>query len=408
MKILNDGGITSAKGFMAASVAAGIKYQGREDMALLLSSVPAVCAGTFTSNVVKAAPVLWDQNIVHEGGVAQAVIVNAGIANACTGDEGYEICVKTADALERVRQIPFELTLLASTGVIGVQLPLDKLTEGVRVMAESLSDSAEAGHAAARAIMTTDTRPKEIAVSFEVGGKPAVLGGMCKGVGMIHPNMCTMLSFLTTDISISRDLLQEALSEDVKETYNMISVDGDTSTNDTCLLLANGEAGNAEISEKNEDYRVFCEALHTVNDFLARQMAGDGEGATALFVADVSGAPSKEAAKKLARSVVSSSLVKAAICGHDANWGRVFCALGYAGVEFDPYKVDLIFESKAGKVMVAKDGMAAAFSEELATQILSEEEVTAHILMHQGDGQAQAYGCDLTHGYVDINADYRS
>ena len=403
-----QGGVTAAKGFQAAAAEANIKYKGRTDMAMVYSTVPCRAAGTFTKNLVKAAPVKWDQAVVYDRGRAQAVVVNSGIANACTGAEGYEYCRKTADAAAKALQIPEDSVLVASTGVIGMQLPIDRIEAGVSAMAPMLSDSEEAGHAAAKAIMTTDTRPKEVAVEMTLGGKKVTLGGMSKGSGMIHPNMCTMLCFLTTDASISQKLLLEALQADVKKTFNMISVDGDTSTNDTVLLLANGQAGNPEITEKNEDYQTFCEALRIVNTTLARMMAGDGEGATALFEVTVKGAKTWEQAAVLARSVVSSSLTKAAIYGHDANCGRVLCAMGYAGVPFDPDKVDLWFESRAGKIKVIEDGMLTAYSEEEATAILSEDEVTAVADIKEGQAEATAWGCDLTYDYVKINADYRS
>ena len=403
-----QGGVTAAKGFQAAAAEANIKYKGRTDMAMVYSTVPCRAAGTFTKNLVKAAPVKWDQAVVYDRGRAQAVVVNSGIANACTGAEGYEYCRKTADAAAKALQIPEDSVLVASTGVIGMQLPIDRIEAGVSAMAPMLSDSEEAGHAAAKAIMTTDTRPKEVAVEMTLGGKKVTLGGMSKGSGMIHPNMCTMLCFLTTDACISQKLLLEALQADVKKTFNMISVDGDTSTNDTVLLLANGQAGNPEITEKNEDYQTFCEALRIVNTTLARMMAGDGEGATALFEVTVKGAKTWEQAAVLARSVVSSFLTKAAIYGHDANCGRVLCAMGYAGVSFDPDKVDLWFESRAGKIKVIEDGMLTAYSEEEATAILSEDEVTAVADIKEGQAEATAWGCDLTYDYVKINADYRS
>ena len=289
-----------------------------------------------------------------------------------------------------------------------MQLPMEKLEAGISMMAPELEGTAESGLEAAHAIMTTDTKPKEAAVAFEVGGKTVTLGGMCKGSGMIHPNMCTMLSFVTTDLAISKELLQEALRENVKDTYNMISVDGDTSTNDTVLLLANGMAGNKEITEKGEDYQKFVEALNAVNTALARKMAGDGEGATALFETKVIHADTKEHAKTLAKSVICSSLTKAAIYGHDANWGRILCALGYSGVDFDPERIELFFESKSGRILIYKDGVAADYSEEEATQILSDEEVTVLVDMKMGEAEAAAWGCDLTHEYVTINADYRS
>lgn len=320
------GGVTAAKGFEAAGVEAGIKYKNRMDMALVYSEVPCKAAGTFTTNVVKAAPVKWDYKVVHESEYAQAVIINAGVANACTGTEGYGYCLDTAKAAGKAFGIPEESVLVASTGVIGMQLPMDKILAGVEKLAEAKGGSLEHGTLASKAIMTTDTVNKEIAVEFEVGGKTAVIGGMCKGSGMIHPNMCTMLGFVTTDVNISKELLLKALQENVKDTYNMVSVDGDTSTNDTVLLLANGMAGNPEITEENEDYKAFCEALNVVNTFLARKIAGDGEGATALFEVKVINAASKEEAVILSKSVVTSSLTKAAIYGHDANWGRILCA----------------------------------------------------------------------------------
>ncbi len=375
---------------------------------MIVSEVPAACAGTFTSNLVKAAPVKWDQEIVSEEECAQAVVINAGIANACTGTQGMEYCRKTAEAMERVTGIPAKQVLVASTGVIGMQLPMEKLVFGVEAMANKLSDSITSGKEAACAIMTTDTKSKEAAVTFEIDGKTVTVGGMCKGSGMIHPNMCTMLGFLTTDLCISKELLKEALCEDVKDTYNMISVDGDTSTNDTVLLLANGMAGNAKITKKDHNYQKFTEALNYVNTALARKMAGDGEGATALFETKVIHADTKEHAKLLAKSVICSSLTKAAIFGHDANWGRILCALGYSGAAFDPENMELYFQSKAGQIQIYKDGIATEYSEEDATKILSEEEVTVLADMKMGEAEATAWGCDLTYDYVKINADYRS
>ena len=402
-----SGGVTAAKGFCAASTAAGIKYKDRKDMALIFSKTPCKAAGTFTTNIVKAAPVKWDQKIVAESACAHAVVVNAGIANACTGQEGMDYCSQTADHAAELLKIPADSVLVASTGVIGMQLPMECIKDGVSAMVPELSDANEAGHQASLAIMTTDTHEKEVAVEIELGGKTVTIGGMCKGSGMIHPNMCTMLSFVTTDAAITKELLQEALSEDVKDTYNMISVDGDTSTNDTCLLLANGEAGNAEISEKNEDYRKFAEALNFVNTTLAKQMAGDGEGATALFEVKVIHAKDKEQAKVLSKSVITSNLTKAAIYGHDANWGRILCAMGYSGAVFDPEKVDLYFSSKNGEIKIIEDGVALDYSEEEATKILSAEAVTATADIKMGDASATAWGCDLTYDYVKINADYR-
>ena len=407
MKIIT-GGVTAAKGFQAASTAAGIKYQGRTDMAMVYSEKPCVAAGTFTTNIVKAAPVRWDQDIVYNHPSAQVIICNSGIANACTGEEGFGYCRETAKAAAETMNVDADSVLVASTGVIGMQLPIEKLAAGVRAMAPKLQGTLEAGNEAAKAIMTTDTKEKEVAVEIEIGGKTVTIGGMCKGSGMIHPNMCTMLGFVTTDACISKKLLQEALSQDVKDTYNMVSVDGDTSTNDTVLLLANGMAGNPEITEKNEDYQKFCEALNYINTTLAKKIAGDGEGATALFEVKIIGAESKEQAVTLSKSVVTSSLTKAAIYGHDANWGRILCAMGYSGAQFDPEKVDLYFESKAGKIQIIENGVAVDYSEEEATKILSEDAVTAIADIKMGDCTATAWGCDLTYDYIKINADYRS
>ena len=403
-----EGGVTAAEGFEAAAAAAGIKYQGRDDMALIYSGTPCRAAGTFTTNVVKAAPVKWDQKIVAEAPYVQAVVVNSGIANACTGAEGYGYCKETAEEAAKVLGVPETAVLVASTGVIGMQLPMDRLKKGISLLKEAKGEGAEKGTAAAKAIMTTDTIHKEIAVQVELGGKTVTIGGMSKGSGMIHPNMCTMLAFVTTDAAISKEMLQRAVSADVKDTYNMISVDGDTSTNDTLLVLANGLAGNPEITEENEDYRTFAAALNEVNTYLAKKMAGDGEGATALFEVKIVGAESKEQAVTLSKSVVTSSLVKAAIYGHDANWGRILCAMGYSGAQFDPEKVDLFFESAAGRIQIIENGVAVDYSEEEATRILSEPEVTAIADVKMGTASAVAWGCDLTYDYVKINADYRS
>ena len=407
MKVIT-GGVTAAKGFEAAGVEAGIKYQNRKDMALVYSTVPCKAAGTFTSNVVKAAPVLWDMEVVENSPYAQAVIVNSGIANACTGKIGYGYCLETAEAAAEALHIPKESVLVASTGVIGMQLKMDRLKVGIEKLAASKAAGPEAGLLAAQAIMTTDTVSKEVAVSFEIDGVTVTVGGMCKGSGMIHPNMCTMLGFVTTDVAISKELLTEAVKADVVDTFNMISVDGDTSTNDTLLVLANGMAGNAEITVKGEAFDKFVEALHYVNETLAKKMAGDGEGATALLETYVYHADTKANARTLAKSVICSSLTKAAIYGHDANWGRILCALGYSGVQFDPEQVELFFSSKAGRITLYKDGCGTDYSEEEATKILSEPEVTIEVDMKMGDAEATAWGCDLTYDYVKINADYRS
>lgn len=402
------GGITVVPGFEAAAAAAQIKYEGRTDMALIYSSVPCVAAGTFTTNVVKAAPVKWDQKIVKQGGAVQAIIVNSGIANACTGEEGMQYCEETAQTAAEVFGIQKEQVLVSSTGVIGKQLPMEKIQAGIHMLAQAKGNDKLCGAEAAEAILTTDTHKKEAAVQLEIGGKTVTIGAMAKGSGMIHPNMCTMLSFLVTDAVIEKEVLQKVLSEDVEETYNMISVDGDTSTNDTVLFLANGLAQNASICPGTEEYKAFAAAVHTVNEQLAKAIAGDGEGATALLEVEVVGAADKEQAKKVSKSVVCSNLTKTAVAGHDANWGRILCAMGYAGVSFVPEQVDLFLESAAGTIQILSDGVALPYREEKATEILSEEKVKILADLKLGDGKATAWGCDLTHGYIDINADYRS
>lgn len=407
MKVI-AGGVTAPKGFLAADTAAGIKYQGRTDMAMVYSEADCTVAGTFTTNVVKAAPVIWDRDVVVKGGSARAIIVNSGIANACTGKEGMDICDATARAAAEALSIRPEQVCIGSTGVIGMQIPKDRIVEGVKVLSTKLESGEEASLRAAKAIMTTDTVHKMIAVEIELSGKTVTIGAMTKGSGMIHPNMCTMLCYITTDAAITNEMLQKALSASIQDSYNMISVDGDTSTNDTCLALANGLAQNPVIDCENEDYRTFCEALDYINIYLAKKMAADGEGATHLYEVIVNGAASKEKAVILAKSVVGSSLCKAAIYGKDANCGRFMCALGYAGVVFDPDLVDIYFESAAGSVLVVSQGSAPLFDEELAVAVLSEEAVTVRCEMHEGEVSATAWGCDLTYDYVKINADYRS
>ena len=404
-----SGGVTAAKGFSATGGAAGIKKNGSADMALIYSDTPCITAGTFTTNRVKAAPVIWDRDQVRSGNKAQVIVVNSGVANACTGEEGLRYCRETAEAAAREFGVEANAVLVASTGVIGQQIPIDKIVAGVTALKPGLDGSLEGGARAARAIMTTDTVPKEAAVSISLSdGTEAVIGGCCKGSGMIHPNMCTMLAFIGTDAAISKEMLQKALSSVVPDTFNMVSVDGDTSTNDTCIVMANGQAGNREIAGEDADYALFRAGLLEVCTKLAKKMAKDGEGATCLFEVKVIHADTKENARVLARSVVSSTLTKAAIAGHDANWGRILCALGYSGIEFDPDKVDLYFESAAGKLQILKDGVSTGYSEEFATKILSCDEITATADMKMGDAEGDAWGCDLTHEYVNINADYRS
>ncbi len=407
MEIIN-GGVTAVKGFKANGLNAGIKNNVKKDMALIYSEAPCKVAGTFTTNKVQAAPVKWDKMIVEESEMAQAVVINSGVANACTGAEGYEYCRQMAAGVAAKFNIEENNVLVASTGVIGKQLPMDVIMKGIDELPNNLGGDEEHGTLAAEAIMTTDTRSKQVAVQVEIGGKTVTIGGMCKGSGMIHPNMCTMLGFITTDCCISKKMLQKALKNCIDDTFNMISVDGDTSTNDTVLLMANGMAENKKIIAQDNDYKIFYNALYYVCQELSKKIAGDGEGCTCLFEVRVKNAVSIEDARKLAKSVVMSSLTKAAVYGHDANWGRILCAMGYSGGEFDPEKVDIYFESVNGSLKIVENGTATDYSEEKATEILSAEHVIAICDCKQDKFYATAYGCDLTHEYVNINADYRS
>lgn len=402
-------GVTAAKGFYAAGVRAGIKAGStKKDMALIYSEAPAVCAGTFTRNVVKAAPVIWDREIVDESGIARAVVINSGIANACTGSQGYESCRKEAEILADLLGTSPREVLVASTGVIGPQLDMEIMESGIKMLVPAMKDGPEAADDAATAILTTDTHKKEIALSCQIGGKTVTIGGMCKGSGMIHPNMGTMLAFVTSDVSINRQALTGIVREIVDDTFNMVSVDGDTSTNDTCLVLCNGMAGNDMLKEGDPELAVYRKALNEVLTYLAKQIAGDGEGCTRLFEVECVGASSKEDARIISKAVVCSNLTKAAVFGKDANWGRILCAMGYSGVNFDPEKVDITLESEYGSLAIVKDGIATDYSEETATKILSANPVRALLDIHAGNESAVAWGCDLTYEYVTINADYRS
>lgn len=407
MKIIENGTVTAPKGFKGAGCHIGIKKKNK-DFALIVSDVEAKAAGTFTTNVVKAAPVLWDKNIVENSDYVKAIAINSGIANACTGQLGDQANEKFAEIVASSLDVKKENVLICSTGVIGKQLSTEPIAEGIDKVVATLSDSEEAGIDVATSIMTTDTKPKHIAVEIEVGGKTVTLGACCKGSGMIHPNMATMLGFITTDICISKELLNKALKSVIPDTFNMISVDRDTSTNDTVLLLANGLAGNQEIISEDQDYEVFKDALYYVNEYLAKCIAGDGEGATKLFEVNVYHSVDESQAKVIAKSVCTSPLVKTAVYGNDANWGRLLCAMGYSGEVFDPYHVDLYIESEFGKIKLVENGMATDYSEDEATKVLSSEYVKANIDMKSGQAKATAWGCDLTYDYVKINADYRS
>ena len=403
------GGITAPKGYKAAGVRAGIKAgKDNKDMAMIWSEAPAACAAVYTKNVVKAAPVFWDRAITEGERRARAVVINSGIANACTGQQGLDNCRLEAEKAGELLGVSPKEVLVASTGVIGAQLDMDVIGKGIELLVPVLSEKEEAADDAAHAILTTDTVKKEIALSFMIGDREIRIGGMCKGAGMIHPNMGTMLAFITSDAAISPELLDRYVKELVTDSFNMVSVDGDTSTNDTCMVLCNGLAGNRELTEDSDQARIFKEGLSYVMQYLARAIAADGEGCSRLFEVCCLGAARKETARILAKSVVCSTLTKAAVFGKDANWGRILCAMGYSGADFDPEKVDISLESEHGKLQIVKDGVATDYSEEKATEILSGNPVTAVLHIHQGEESAVAWGCDLTYEYVSINADYRS
>lgn len=404
MKVF-DGNVTSATGFKAAGNAVGLK-KVKKDMALITSEVPAVAAGCFTSNIVKAAPVLWDME--HIDNKICGIAVNSGNANACTGEQGLADAKATAACLAELMGCNEDNILVCSTGVIGVNLNMDKLLNGVKITYPMLGDDAESGANAAQAIMTTDTYPKTIAVEMTLDGKKVTIGGMAKGSGMINPNMATMLCFITTDCAVAKPLLDKALKECVADTFNMITVDGDTSTNDTVIVLANGMAQNAEINTENADYDAFKEALMAVCKDLAVKVVDDGEGATKLMEVHVTGAATVEDARKIASSVTSSNLFKAALFGEDANWGRVLCAMGYSGAEFDPMEVTIVFRSEGGEIKLMDEGTPIVFDEELASKILKEHKIYIDVMLKEGNSEAVGWGCDLTYDYVKINGDYRS
>jgi len=401
-------GVTAPKGYLAAGLIAGIKKQPKKDLAIVLSKTPANVACVFTTNVVKAACILFNQKVLAKNAPVRGLVINSGNANACTGEAGIVHTQMMADAFAQAFGVAASEVLVASTGVIGVPMPITEVVKGIGNVSKIVSASEASGHEAAEAIMTTDCFAKEFSLEVEIGGKIVTLGGMAKGSGMIHPNMATMLAFVTSDVNISPALLKEALQESNGRTYNMISVDGDTSTNDMVAVLANGLAGNPIIDRRGADYALFAEALDSVNRHLAKAIAGDGEGATKLLEVFVQGAADAESARKLARSVVSSSLVKAAFFGQDANWGRVLCALGYAGVQFDPGQVSIEFLSAAGSVSLMNKGEPIAFDEELALSVLKENEIKVVVFMGEGAAQATAWGCDLSYDYVRINGSYRS
>jgi len=402
------GGVTAAKGYKATGAAIGIKKNGKKDLALIYSEVPANAAGAFTTNVVKAAPVVWDEKVISLKNKIMGIVANSGNANACTGALGDEHAKMTAAAYAGCIGARADQILVASTGVIGVPLPIEKIMAGIKATASKLGFTMEDGVLAAESIMTTDLVRKEVAVEIEINGKIVTIGGMAKGSGMIHPNMATLLAFVTTDVAISQELLEKAIKEIVVDSYNMISVDRDTSTNDTAVVLANGLAGNNEITTENTDYILFKEALNYVNTELAKSMARDGEGASKFITMNVMGAKSKMDARTIAKSVITSNLTKAAMFGEDANWGRVLCAMGYAGVNFDITGVKITFSSKAGEIILMEKGTPIAFDETIASKILAQTDITITANMKDGNYEATAWGCDLTYDYVKINGDYRS
>jgi len=400
-----EGGVCAAKGFKASGVHCGIrKNRTKRDIALIYSEVRATAAAVYTTNLVKGAP-LTVTKMHLEDGHAQAVICNSGNANTCNAN-GIEVAEKMSEIVAEALKINAKDVIVGSTGVIGQPLDLEPIRRGVPELVKNLSvdgvDDAEEG------IMTTDTIKKIVAVEFEVGGKTCKMGGIAKGSGMIHPNMATMLVYITTDCAISSEMLSKALRGDIKDTFNMVSVDGDTSTNDCVSIMANGLAGNKEITEDGEDFKVFMKALNTITVGLCRMIAGDGEGATKLLECKVTGGKDIKAAKTVAKSVICSSLTKAAMFGADANWGRVLCAIGYSGADVDVHKIDVAFKSVAGTVVVCKNGSGVEFSEEIAKKVLSEKEIEILVDLNDGDANSAAWGCDLTYDYVKINGDYRT
>lgn len=404
--------LTYPKGFEVAGEAAGIKKSGKKDMAVIYSKNGAVASGCFTTNIVKAAPVIWDMEVLAAKNKVKAIVINSGNANACTGKQGYDDCAETAKEAGKLLKCGADEILVCSTGVIGVNLPMDKILKGVAKTISNLSATEESGRNCAEAIMTTDTYAKTASAQVEIGGKTVKFGGMAKGSGMIHPDMATMLGFVTTDCTITKEMLDAALKDCVNTTFNMITVDGDTSTNDTAIVLASGEAGNAVIEDFGEDYEIFKAALFEITRKLAIDIAKDGEGATKLMEVTVSGAKTYDDAKKIARSVTGSSLFKAALFGEDANWGRVLCAMGYSGGFFNPDDVSVYFRSyESGKpkdIMLMDKGKPVNFDEDKAKYVLKEKEIFIEITLNDGTAKATAWGCDLTYDYVKINGDYRS
>ena len=406
MKIIK-GGVIAPKGFLASGIHVGLK-KVKKDLSIIVSQVPAAAAGLFTTNQIKAAPVIWSKSQIETNQYKTAILTNSGNANACTGDQGMLDVKCTSEKLAKEMNIETNQILICSTGVIGVPLPMDKLINGIPEVVKQLGHSKEHGLNAAEAIMTTDTYSKSVAVEIEINNKIVTIGGMAKGSGMIHPNMATMLAYITTDATIAPSILHEMLVKSTSQSYHMISVDGDTSTNDSVIMLANGMSGIQTIERNTSEYFLFLDALNFVNQNLAKQIVKDGEGATKFIEVNIQNMTDEDSAKKLAKSVISSNLVKTAIFGQDANWGRVVCAMGYAGVEFNANFVDLNFESKVGKINLYEKGVPVSFDEQSALEVLSEKEIMININMNAGAHAATAWGCDLSFEYVRINGQYRT
>ncbi|HAE62269.1 MAG TPA: ornithine acetyltransferase [Eubacteriaceae bacterium] len=402
-----EGAINSPKGYKAAGKHIGVKKK-RKDLSMIISEKPAVVAAMFTTNKVKAAPVVWNMDIYSKQKPIKAIVVNSGNANACTGKKGMEDTVLMAKTTAESFEIKEEEVIVASTGVIGVPLPIEIIVKGIKDLSKDMDDELISGLDAAEGIMTTDTTIKNIAVEVEIGGKTVTIAGMAKGSGMIHPNMATMLSFVTTDANISQELLRKALKQIGRDTYNMISVDGDTSTNDMVVVMANGMAENEMITEENNDYKTLYKALYYINEHLAKEIVKDGEGASKFIEVAITGAKTTEDARKMVKSILTSNLVKTAMFGEDANWGRVLCAMGYSQGDFDPEKASLEFEAAGQKILLLKEGLPVSFDEDYAYKLLQNRDIKINVFLEDGDAKATGWGCDLSYDYVKINGEYRT
>lgn len=402
-----EGGITAPKGFLATGEHVGVK-KVKKDLAIIYSEKPALCSAVFTKNLVKAPPLWWCEKLVKEKQKIQAIVINSGNANACTGDRGYQDALAMAETLSECLNIKKESVLVTSTGVIGVYLPMDKIIPGIKETSKTLGSDEKSAKRCAKAIMTTDTFRKEIAVEIDIKGKKVKLAGIAKGSGMIHPNMATMLGFITTDINISQELLDKAFKENINDSFNMITVDGETSTNDMAVILANGLAENPVIDKEDEDYEKFKTALDYITKYLAKQIVKDGEGATKFLECQIFNAKSKEDARVLCKAILNSNLVKTAFFGNDANWGRILSAMGASGVDFDPNQVKISFKNDTGEIKLFENGLPVEFDEDFAFKILKQEEIKILIDMNRGLESIIGWGCDLSFDYVKINAEYRT